>query len=470
MPRLLLSLAIVFCAARPAFAASLQEVVGFGNNPSNEKMFIYVPDRVAASPPLLVAIHYCGGSASAFFTGTGYRSVADQYGFIVVYPQTTSSDGCFDVHSDATLKHDGGGDSAGIASMVHYTISKYGANASRVYVTGTSSGAMMTNVLLGAYPELFRGGAVFAGVPYGCFAGQSAWNSACANGQITKSAQQWGDLARSAYPGYAGPRPRVQLWHGDQDQTLNFHNLGEEIKQWTNVLGVSETPTTMEANTPQSGWTRTRYTDASGVVRVEAVLEAGMTHNLSVPANEVVRFFGLDAAMDPGGTPGSGGAGAGGGGTGASGMGSAAGRGAAGTSAMGSGPGSPGGSGISGVPGAAGIGAVAGTGAAGTGSRLGSSGNAAPTIGGAGGSSVTLGSVPGSSQAGGTAVVDAAGNGSEPHAGHASGACSVREGNPRRGGSTALLILVLVAALLRSRRARRRNTRALGAANFEWRQ
>jgi poly(3-hydroxybutyrate) depolymerase len=34
----------------------------------------------------------------------------------------------------------------GIMSMVTYVIQSYGANANRVYVTGASSGAMMTNV------------------------------------------------------------------------------------------------------------------------------------------------------------------------------------------------------------------------------------------------------------------------------------------------------------------------------------
>jgi MYXO-CTERM domain-containing protein len=120
-------------------------------------------------------------------------------------------------------------------------------------------------------------------------------------GQTTKSAQEWGDLVRAAYPGYMGPRPRVQLWHGDRDETLNFHNFGEAIKQWTNVLGVSEQPTTTERDAPQRGFTRTRYADGAGVARVEAILEAGMTHNLTVPAAEVVRFFGLDGKADPGG-------------------------------------------------------------------------------------------------------------------------------------------------------------------------
>lgn len=298
----LILLLVTVCLPRAAAAASLQEVQGFGNNPSNARMFLYVPDRVATTPGVLVAIHYCGGNAMQYFTGTGYRALADQYGFIVIYPQTTSSDGCFDVHSSATLKHDGGSDSAAIVSMARYVIMKHAADANRVYVAGTSSGAMMTNVLLGAYPDVFRAGASFAGVPFACFAGQGAWNSACSSGQTTKSGQEWGDLVRAAYPGYTGPRPSVQLWHGDRDETLNFHNFGEAIKQWTNVLGVSEQATSSEQDVPQRGWTRTRYADSAGVVRVEAVLEAGMTHNLTVPAAEVIRFFGLDGKADPGGT------------------------------------------------------------------------------------------------------------------------------------------------------------------------
>ncbi len=289
--------------ALPARAASLQPVADFGSNPTGAKMFVYVPDKLAPTPPILVALHYCGGNANAFFNGTGYRGVADQYGFLVIYPEVPERDAdkCWDVNSDASLKHEGNGHSTAIVSMVKHAISQYSADADRVYVTGTSSGAMMTNVLLGAYPDVFKAGAAFAGVPYGCFAGPGDWNNACASGQVTKTGQAWGDLVRAAYPGYDGARPRMQLWHGTSDETLDFHNFGEEIKQWTNVLGVDETPTATEPDQPQRGWTRTRYADACGIVRVEAVREDGQTHNLSVPANEVIRFFALDGkSPDPG--------------------------------------------------------------------------------------------------------------------------------------------------------------------------
>jgi acetylxylan esterase len=49
-------------------------------------------------------------------------------------------------------RHNGGGDSLGIVSAVRWTISQFGADTSRVFAVGTSSGAMMTNVLIGAYP------------------------------------------------------------------------------------------------------------------------------------------------------------------------------------------------------------------------------------------------------------------------------------------------------------------------------
>jgi poly(3-hydroxybutyrate) depolymerase len=60
-------------------------------------------------------------------------------------------------------------DTQAIAQMVRYTIATYDADPTRVYVVGTSSGAMMTQALLGIYPDLFRAGAEFSGVPCGCW-------------------------------------------------------------------------------------------------------------------------------------------------------------------------------------------------------------------------------------------------------------------------------------------------------------
>ncbi|CAL9543338.1 hypothetical protein SUDANB95_04242 [Actinosynnema sp. ALI-1.44] len=286
--------ALLVPGAPSASAATLTEVTGFGTNPSNLRMHLYVPDRVQAKPPVLLAVHYCTGSGPALYSGTEFARLADQYGFIVIYPSATRSGNCFDVSSPQALRRDGGSDPVGLASMVRYVLQRHNGDAGRVFVTGISSGAMTTNVMLANYPDVFQAGAAFAGVPAGCFATTdgSGWNSACANGTVLRTPQQWGDIARSAYPGYTGARPRMQLWHGTNDDTLRYPNFGEEIDQWTNVHGVSTVPTSTDY--PQPGWTRTRY--GTGV---EAISLQGVGHNImaSGMALRAIQFFGLDSGV-----------------------------------------------------------------------------------------------------------------------------------------------------------------------------
>jgi len=260
-------------------------------------MFLYTPTNVQAHPPVLVASHFCTGTAQALLNGTDFDQLADQFGFLVIYPEATRSGSCFDVSSAATLTHNGGSDSMGIVSMVNWVIANRNGDASRVYATGVSSGAMMTDVLLGAYPDVFKAGAAFMGVPYWCFRTDdpSMWNNACANGQSTMTPQAWGDLVRNnGFRGFTGTRPRMQVFHGTADTTLNFVNFGEEIKQWTNVLGVSQTP--VMTDTPQSGWTRTRYGNNTAQAPVEAIQVQGVGHSLPLAGQAMMAivFLGLN--------------------------------------------------------------------------------------------------------------------------------------------------------------------------------
>ncbi len=138
-----LAAVIVTLGAQPSAAASLTRVTNFGNNPSNLNMYMYVPDRVAGRPALLVAIHYCTGTASALFNGyfRDYVTAADQYGYVIVFPEATRSGQCFDVYSPQALKRGGGSDPVGIMSMVDYARSRYNVDPDRIFVSGVSSGA-----------------------------------------------------------------------------------------------------------------------------------------------------------------------------------------------------------------------------------------------------------------------------------------------------------------------------------------
>ena len=78
---------------------------------------LYVPASVKPNPAVVVGVHWCHGTAQDFYGGTSYASLADQYGFIVIYPSAPRS-GMLGRPSTAALRHDGGSDPLGIVSMV----------------------------------------------------------------------------------------------------------------------------------------------------------------------------------------------------------------------------------------------------------------------------------------------------------------------------------------------------------------
>jgi acetylxylan esterase len=279
----------------PPPTQELTKVAEFGRNPTGLEMYLYVPARIRPHPGVVVALHYCTGSGPAMFSGTSYASLADRYGFVVVYPSAPRDGHCFDVSSPGALKHNGDSDPVGIVSMVRYVERHQHVDPNRVYATGISSGAMMTNVLLGDYPDVFKAGSAMSGVPFGCFATTdgSSWNSECANGNVIRTPDEWGDLVRAADPGYRGLRPKMQLWHGTADTILYYPNFGEEVKQWANVLHARPART----DHPRPTWTHTVYRDRFGRSAVDAYSVEGGTHNVAFDEAGVdqlaVEFFGL---------------------------------------------------------------------------------------------------------------------------------------------------------------------------------
>jgi acetylxylan esterase len=274
----------------------------FGPNPRNVEFHIYVPDNLPANAPILVNPHWCHGTAQAAHAGSQWATLASKHGFIVIYPGSpNAADQCWDLSSRETLTHDGGGDSLGIVSMVRWTLDQYQADKSRVFVTGVSSGGMMTQVLLGSYPDVFAAGAAFAGVPFGCFAPEDNegeygyWHGECATGKVTHSAEGWGDIVRAAYPGYDGWRPKVQLFHGTADDVVSYVNHGEGIKMWTDVLGLSETPASVAQGVPSAGWTKSVYGPTGWL---EAYSAAGVTHNIQNQESTVMELFQLNCTSN----------------------------------------------------------------------------------------------------------------------------------------------------------------------------
>ncbi|WP_437487994.1 MYXO-CTERM-sorted multifunctional esterase [Sorangium sp. So ce1014] len=394
----LASLSLALLAAPPARGASLQKVNqsewGVDGLPSYVNSYIYVPDTLATKPPIVVAPHHCQGTGPGTFSEmSSLVSIANTSGFIMIFPEATGQN-CWDAGSTRSLKHDGGGDTEAIVQMVRHTLAKYDGDAGRVYSVGGSSGGIMTEALLGVYPDVFMAGVSLMGVPCGCWAegyndvtgtGNNAqWSGPCGGGNVTKTGQQWGDLVRSYYPGYTGHRPRLQHWHGTADTILSYKNMAEDVKEWTNLLGLNETPN--ETDAPRTGTTRQSWKSSCGYTVYETFSMDGVGHAVPFDGPAVAAYFGLDkaggqdpeTAACPGALPGGDDTGGAGGAAGTGGAGGAVGAGGAGGAA---GAGGAGGVMESGAGGSVGSGGAMGTGSGGANGQGASSGTGGSTGG-----------------------------------------------------------------------------------------
>src|SRR5690348_14973365 len=244
--------------ARPP--SRLRELTGFGANPGNLRMFAYTPRHLPPGAPLVVALHGCTQTADEYDYGTGWSSLADKLGFAVIYPQQQAANNprnCFSWFlPDHTAR--GKGEAQSIREMVEHAIATLAADRDRVFVTGLSAGGAMASVMLATYPEVFAGGAIIAGLPYGCasnvqqalelmFAAQgngtpaqgTRAHGARAHGARAHGARGLGDRVRAA-SSHRGPWPKISVWHGTTDPIVQPANAEDIIRQWTEVHGLAE--------------------------------------------------------------------------------------------------------------------------------------------------------------------------------------------------------------------------------------
>ncbi|MET7710288.1 PHB depolymerase family esterase [Micromonospora sp. NPDC005413] len=240
---LVLAAAGAVAIAAPAQAATLTQVTGFGSNPGNLAMYAYRPDSLPANSPAVVLLHGCTQNASGYFANSGWQKYADQWKFALIVAQQPSgnnANSCFNFFEAGDTAR-GQGEALSIKQMVDHAKTNFGVNGSRVFVSGLSAGGAMSAVMLATYPDVFAAGSIIAGIPYRC--ATSMVNAfSCMNPGSDKTPAAWGDLVRGAYSGYSGPRPRVAIWHGTSDTTVTPLNGTESRDQWTNVRGVSQTP------------------------------------------------------------------------------------------------------------------------------------------------------------------------------------------------------------------------------------
>jgi poly(hydroxyalkanoate) depolymerase family esterase len=272
----------------------LAEIYDFGSNPGALRMFTYVPVQPPQNPALVVVLHGCAQTAASYDLGVGWSTLADRYGFVVLLPQqqlANNPNNCFNWFLPEDTAR-GVGEALSIRQMIAAAITTHRIDRARVFITGLSAGGAMTSVMLAAYPELFAGGAVIAGLPYGTAANVNEAMESMFHVRA-RSSREWGDLVRAASR-HRGPWPRISVWHGTADTVVKADNADEIVKQWTDVHGLEPAPalTEMVDGHPRQVW---RRRDGREIVELYSI--AGMAHGAPLATGSADCHCGIPGAF-----------------------------------------------------------------------------------------------------------------------------------------------------------------------------
>lgn len=262
---------------------------------------LYVPSRYSADGapfPLVVALH--GGNESTEHTAqiTGWNLLAEEYGFIVAYPQEDPTKGQAGTGlwswSDAVRR--GRSDRAGsLVALVTTTVSnQLNVDRSRVMITGQSAGAGMAVAVAVTFADLFAAIGVEGGCAYGYVL--------CAN--LPTDPLNPGDLSRLYFTGeasgqgaaeamgiYAHRLPAI-VSYGDLD--VESAAVGQDalvsmwlaVNDWIDDGDANESvprdpERTLTGNENGADFTRELHVDANGCDLVERWIISGLGHTYS---------------------------------------------------------------------------------------------------------------------------------------------------------------------------------------------
>ncbi|WP_087132122.1 extracellular catalytic domain type 1 short-chain-length polyhydroxyalkanoate depolymerase, partial [Caballeronia pedi] len=188
------------------------------------KLFVPAANRVR-SLPLVVMLHGAQQDADDFASGTGMNIVAEERGYIVLYPEQSEVANpfrCWNWFQPVDWARDSG-EPAMLMALIRAIASMFNGDTTRVYVAGLSAGGAMAVNLVVRYPDRFAAAAIHSGVAFGV--ADEPLSALCAMrdgmGRVKLPETPAHDFQAHAVP--------LIVFHGDADDTVHPRNSDQIV-------------------------------------------------------------------------------------------------------------------------------------------------------------------------------------------------------------------------------------------------
>jgi poly(hydroxyalkanoate) depolymerase family esterase len=236
-------------------------VAEFGSNPGALRMLVYAPAKLRTGRPLVVVLHGCRQDAETFATDAGWLALARQFRLALVLPEQRYENNrgrCFNwFRPDDTRR--GSGEAASIRQMIRTAVKRFGSDPRRIFIVGFSAGGCMAAALMASYPTVFVAGAVVAGMPVNSARTPMGAMLRMRRSDLHRTRESLADDVRVAARSKSRRAwPRLSIWHGDRDRTVDPANAEALAAQWSELHGYDSVPTVDEvtAGVRRRSWGR----------------------------------------------------------------------------------------------------------------------------------------------------------------------------------------------------------------------
>ena len=184
------------------YCDGIPEAYTFNHEGFERQYYIYRPESLQDSSPLVFVLHGFTGTALGISGYSGMNDLADEYGFAVCYPQGISDQNGnnfwnvgYNFHQGQTVN-----DVSFITDLAEHLQNEYGYDSNNTFVAGMSNGAEMSYKLACETSGIFKAIAPVAGTMFG-----PSWNSCTPDPTPVLEIH--------------GRNDNVTLWDGDPDDS-----------------------------------------------------------------------------------------------------------------------------------------------------------------------------------------------------------------------------------------------------------